>query len=309
MRAVACGVCVSTWAMASPAPTTPRLKARALYAEGEKALEAGDAETAQRDYEEAYRTLPNASVLLKIAECQSRRSNERGAVETLQRYLKERATAPDRASVEERIAGLKKTPGVVSVSSSPPGAAIWVDGSDAAKTTPAEVRLTPGEHIVAVQLPRYETVQQTIVVDFASRPVLELTLAPSAAPTAGQGETEGGSPEGAQSGHSGGYRLTPAFWVAAGFTAVGAGVMTGFGVVALGEHSDYQQKPTRALYDDGRRDALIADVGLGVTAASAITAAVLFFTSKQGDHREEHALQVAPSFVRNGAGITGNVRF
>src|SRR5689334_11112996 len=70
-RVVVATACFGAAAIAAPAPAqnAARLKARALYADGDKALDMGDVETAQKDFEAAYETLPNAAVLLRIAEC------------------------------------------------------------------------------------------------------------------------------------------------------------------------------------------------------------------------------------------------
>jgi hypothetical protein len=284
-----------------------RLKARALFAEGQKALDAGDVQAAKDAFGRAYDTLPNAAVLLKIAECKHRLSDEHGAVEALERYLSERPDAPDRAAVDGQIADLKKTPGIVAVESTPRGASILVDGTDTSLVTPSEVRVPPGEHVVSARLPRYVTAQQKVLVDYASHAELTLTLDVQTAASSGSGAADGAAyPDDSK---RAGHRLTAGFWVAAGGTVAAASVMTAFGVIALDEHARYQKKPTRALYDDGRRDALIADVALGVTAASAITAAVLFFTSKPDEKAGDHAFVIAPSIERRGGGVVADVHF
>jgi hypothetical protein len=308
------GICVGVFCTpVFAAPDAPsralRMKARTLFADGQKALDSGDVQTAEKDFEEAYKTLPNAAVLLKIADCRSRLSDDAGAVDALQRYLAERQNAPDRAEVESRINAIKQKPAVVSVTTTPTGATILVDGSDSGQVTPADLKLAPGDHTIAVQLAQYETIQQSITVEFASRKRLELTLAAPA-----RQATEPGLKAGTDDGSypistSGGRNLSPAFWVAVGGTVVGAAVTTTFGLMALDKHSDYQKKPTRALYDDGRRDALISDIALGVTVASAVTAGVLFFTAKSGDEPPDHHVVVVPCIERGGGSLVGHVRF
>src|SRR4051812_37587717 len=121
-------LCLSSLAAAapSPAPGDTKPKARALYADGQQALERGNVEAALKHFEEAYRTMPNAAVLPKIAECRARRSDSRGAVGALEQYLRDRSDAPDRADVEARIAELRKKRGFVVVTTAPAGASIWV---------------------------------------------------------------------------------------------------------------------------------------------------------------------------------------
>jgi hypothetical protein len=310
---VGVGICVGLFCAPLPAAADApsralRMKARTLFADGQKALDTGDVQTAEKDFEEAYKTLPNAAVLLKIADCRSRLSDDAGAVDALERYLAD-ASAPNRGEVESRIAAIKQKPGVVSVTTTPAGATILVDGSDSGQVTPADVKLAPGDHTIAAQLPPYDTVQQTISVEFASRKKLELTLATPAKqasePALKAKADEGTYPISSSTGRS----LSPAFWVAVGGTVVGAAVTTTFGVMALEKHSEYQKKPTRALYDDGRRDALISDIALGVTLASAVTAGVLFFTAKNGDEPPDHSVVVVPCLERGGGSLIGHVRF
>lgn len=306
-RTVVCVTSLTVAAFAAVPSPALRLKARNLYAAGEKALDAGNVDEAEHDFEEAYRTLPNAAVLLKIADCKVRLGDGPGAVDTLQRSLTDKKTAADRTPIETRIDEIRKKPGVVTVTTTPSGAAIWVDGADSGKTTPADIEVFAGDHTFSARLPDHETADKTLTVVFASRPTVDFTLAEKATPVE-SAPPAATTPEPTESNDTG-YRLTPAFWVAVGGTVVGAGVMTGFGVAALDKHSEYQKKPSRSLYDDGRRDALIADVALGVSAASAITAAVLFFTSNGDEKSDEQAFGITPTFGCSGGGVTGYVRF
>jgi hypothetical protein len=292
----------------APAPDAKvRKQASVLYEAGLKAFDAGDAELCLAKFEEAYRTLPKPVVLVNIAACKERRGDYAGALETLQKYLADRPDAPDRAAVESRIADLKKTPGVVTVASTPAGAAIWVDGSDAAKITPADVSVPPGEHVIALKREGYESAEQSVTVALGERSHVELTLA-TAAPEARPDAEVNDRPKWTS---DEGYHPGAAFWVAVGGTVAAAGVTTVFGVMALSKHSQFEDKPTRELYDDGRRDAVISDVALGVASACAVTAGVLFFTSRGTKEKppSESAVVIAPSFSTRGGGLVGNVRF
>src|SRR5262245_62105926 len=112
--ALLCVFCVGTPALAAPKAKPPapppaaaapaakpavkaspalRKKASALFEEGFKALDAGDFQTCERKFEEAYRTVPMPVVLLKVAECRKRGGAYSGAVEALERYLAERPDA------------------------------------------------------------------------------------------------------------------------------------------------------------------------------------------------------------------------
>jgi hypothetical protein len=304
-RTVAGVLWLSGVAAGAPAPTHSDVKpkARALYSDGLKALERGNVEAAQRDFEEAYRTLPNAAVLLKIAECRTRRSDYRGAVGALEQYMRDRPDAPERVDVESRLSELRKKPGFVSVTTAPAGASIWVDGADSGHTAPFTLELAPGDHFLAAKVPSYEVAEQKVVVEFDSKQEVSLTLHGSDAASR-SGNAESGTSAGET-----GYHTTPPFWIAVGVTAVGAVVTTTFGIMALEKHSDYEEHPTKELYDSGKRDALIADISLGVTAAAAVTAGILFFTSKGPEKRSDQAFVLAPSFERQGGGLVGRGRF
>jgi tetratricopeptide (TPR) repeat protein len=307
-RAVLCALCASSALFAAPkasgADAKLRKQASALYEEGLKALDAGDAETCLAKFEEAYRTVPKPLVLLNIAECRKRTKDYAGAIEALERYLADRPDAPDRAAVEGRIADLQKTNGTVAVTSTPSGASIWVDGEDAARTTPADVSVAPGEREVALKLAGHETAKERVTVASGHKSQVDLTL-PEAAPQPRAAKDEA-EPTGTS---DGGYHTSTGFWVAAGGAVAAAGVSAVFGVMALDKHSEFEDRPTRDVFDDGRRDALISDVALGVAAASAITAGVLYFTSKDAEKAADRGFSLGPSFSPRSAGLVGNVSF
>ena len=60
-----------------------------------------------------------------------------------------------------------------------------------------------------------------------------------------------------------------------------AGVGTVFGVIALGNKSDFDRNPTTQTADDGDTHALIADMAFGVAVTFGVTSAVLFLTKDE----------------------------
>jgi hypothetical protein len=62
---------------------------------------------------------------------------------------------------------------------------------------------------------------------------------------------------------------------------VAAGVGTAFGVIALGDKSDYDKNPTSSTADSGDTHALIADMAFGVAITFGVTSAVLFLTGDE----------------------------
>lgn len=310
MRAAACALLVHTVAHAAPEgpPSAERTRARALYGQGEKLYKAGDVEGAERAFEDAYRTLPNAVVLLKIADCKVKLNDYPGAVEALEKYLVEKKDAPDRAAVEDRIAEMRRKPGTVSVRTAPAGAAIWVDGQDSALVTPSDVELAPGEHKLSFKLPPYRQADQTVVVEFGSKKELEVKLEEPEPVTPQSPVTSPASTLPPEDTASGPWHPNAGFWIAVGATAAGAAVTTVFGVIALNKHSDYEKHPTKDIADDGERAAIISDIGLGVAAAGAVTATVLFFTTGRKKHSEQ-GFTFAPVIGKGGGGLVGHASF
>jgi hypothetical protein len=310
-RAVVCALSLTASLQAAPdAPGSPeRTKARALYTQGEKQFKAGDFEGAQHTFEDAYRTMPNAVVLLKVADCQVKRNDIPGAVASLEKYLSERSNAPDRASIEDRIVDMRRTPGTVTVKSVPAGAAIWVDGKDSALVTPSDVEVPPGEHRFELRLPPYQNVEQTSVIEFASRATLEFTLPPPAPPPSRPSEGLPNTTAEPDVDHGGGRKLGAPFWVAVGVTAAGAVVTTAFGLIALDKHSQFERTPTNQLADDGERAAVISDIALGVAVAGAITGTVLFFTAPRSGEAHAGRFTVAPMVGTRSGGLVGNASF
>lgn len=310
VRAAACALLLHGVAYAAPEgpQSAERVRARTLYGQGEKLLKSGDVEGAERAFEDAYRTMPNAVVLLKIADCKVKLNDYPGAVETLEKYLVEKKDPPDRAAVEDRIVEMRRKPGTVSLRSAPPGAAIWVDGQDSALVTPSDVELPPGEHKLELKLPPYRPVEQSIVVEFGSKKDLELKL-PEPEPVTTQSPVASPAstlpPEDTASGP---WHPNAGFWIAVGATAAGVAVTTVFGVIALNKHSDYEKHPTTELADDGERAAIISDIGLGVAAAGAVTATVLFFTTGRKKHSDQ-AFTLGPMVGRGGGGLVGHASF
>jgi hypothetical protein len=58
-------------------------------------------------------------------------------------------------------------------------------------------------------------------------------------------------------------------------------VGTVFGIMALGDKSDFDKNPTTSTADNGDTHALIADMAFGVALTFGVTSAVLFLTKDE----------------------------
>lgn len=303
-----------------------RQRARQLYAEAQALFESGQYAAAESSFRAAYEAVPNAVVLKAIAAAQERQGNVPGALETLRRYLQEApANAPDRAEVEQRIQELSARPAVVVISSTPPGAAIVVDGNDTGQVTPANVEMSAGEHTVELRLGGYAPATQTFEAAAATRVRLEMTLQ-QASGNAGADPfgTEGGDGQGASGGDGGsddGGSTDPSVgvWVTAGVAAAGLISGTVFGFLALSEQSNFDAEPTNDTADRGEAFSLVADISFGVAAAMAITSVVLYIVeSSSGSDDQQSAGLLGDEQLRvdvgayadpQGGGVAAQLRF
>lgn len=288
-------------------PPTPKDKAHAreLYTMGQQMFRQGDFAGAQRNFEDAYRAVPNPIVLLSIAECEVRTENFTGAVVTLSRYISERPDAPDRAQVEEQIAKLKAKPGIVTVESTPAGATIWVDGQSTSQVTPADIELPAGDHMISVEAQGYHNAEQQVTVLLGSQQRVSLAPIPDAPPPA---ETLPALPDVQIQASTTSHGKLP-IWIATG--VAGAGLLTGaiLGGMALGQKGDFDAKPSEKTADKGERLALFADVGFGIAAAAGITAIVLYVTRDKDAEKKEQAWSVKPNLAKTNLGLTGKLKF
>lgn len=306
-----------------------RTRARALYTEGQRLFDAGDFAGALAKFEEAYGIVNNPVVLLGVASAQERLGRLPEARATLERYLRERPTAPDRADIEARIAAMPAagtptppvaTTGTVALSSDPRGATVVVDGESSGAVTPTELTLAPGDHEIALALSGYELSTQTVSVTAGERSDLSipLTATPEAEPVAETTDEE----EPAEETPAPSSDPSAATWVTTAIAGVALVTGTVFGFVALSRQSDFDVAPSRTLADEGEAFALAGDLAFGVAIAAGITAIVLYATdrpsappaaSEEGSEDEARAMgpsfAVAPMVSPTGGGIAAGMSF
>jgi tetratricopeptide (TPR) repeat protein len=282
-------------------------RARKAYALGQELFRKGDFTAALSSFEQAYQAVPNPVVLLSIAECQVRQGSYEAAVASLDRYLTERPQAPDRAQVEAQIGKLREKPAFVTVESTPPGAAIFVDDVDTGKKSPADLELKPGTHAIELRVEGFKPDRRDVTLPIGGRETLSIVLdldrppppTPVAEPTPPPAPTE----------EQDSAATRKAIWVATGLAA--AGLVTGgvLGGLALKSKKDFDDAPSEAKADKGERLALFADVGFGVAVAAGVTALVLALTDSKKTESETARVQLAPALSRDAAGAVGIVAF
>lgn len=319
----------TTSADAAPAEDA-RAAARESYARGQELFRAGRYAEAQTAFEAAYAAVPNAVVLLSIAQCQENTGNANDAALTLSRYLDARPDAPDRASIEQRLQALRARPATLIIETTPPGASIAIDGTPRSETTPAEVQVPAGERTVTLTLDGYESATESVTAGFGARANVRSTLrraAPpaDAGPAASEDDVFGGAPqeetteeaeapsEDAEASGSGAGVPTAA-WVTGGVAAAGLVAGTVFGFLALSKQSDFEETPTTALADDGEQLALFADVSFAIALGAGVATLVLALSGgedseERAESLETGALRITPSVGPQAAGVAASLAF
>lgn len=259
-----------------------RQAAAALHEAGQAKMRQGDFKGAEQAFEEAYLRAPNPLLMLAIADAREGRGDGPGAVEALERYLRERADAPDAELIKERIAALRSRPAKLKVATSPPGAAVYVDGKDLGKVTPVELELAPGAHTLELRMEGYETAKEELGLKFGSRSSLTRRLTLDAAgPAFGDGEALSEAKASKKDAAVDPRVPSPAVWVASSVAVAATITGTVLGFLALSDEAAFNAMPTTKLANRGERFALFADVSFGLAIAAASTAIVLYLTQNE----------------------------
>ena len=316
----------ATSAMAQPAAPTAaqRTRARELYGEGQRQFAAHAYAESLAAFEGAYAQVPNPVVLLGVASSQEQLGQRAEARVTLERYLRERPDAPDRADVLGRIAALPApaapTTGTIRVACTPAGAAIEVDGV-VAGVSPAEFSVPVGAHTLSLNLEGYATVTRSVTIEPGATVDIsvELVAATDVASVDSMSEDAAFGDDAAESSDETTPTETPVstdpsagVWVTTAIAGVALVTGTIFGFLALSRQSDFDARPTAGAANEGEAFALVADLSFGVAAAAGITAIVLYATERPAPAADAPAtasLRIVPLASPSGGGAMVRATF
>lgn len=283
----------------------PATTASDAYDLGVRLFEARRYEAAEQAWLRAYSLDRDPKLLVAVADARQRRGDEPGAVAMLEQYLRERPDAPDRPSVEARVATLLQSPARLVVQSEDSGHAILLDGVPTGKTTPATLEVAPGAHTVLVVGEGRQVGEQTVRVGYGELKELAFTRdTPSEVIVEQSDEAKLQAQLAREKEHTTIRRAV----IATGSIAAGALVSgTILGVRALRDERAYRDDPSAQRADRGERLALFADVSFGLAALSAITSFTLFMTHKNKRKRERDTAWLR--IETRGAGASATIRF
>lgn len=171
----------SSWTVAfAQAPERSKedlARARALDKEGAKAYGEERYVDAIRYFEEAYRLGGPAFELWNVAKCYLRLEQPEQAVEMLERYLAiPNIPKEDRAEATRQLETVKKRPSPLTVSSSPSGAEVSVDGKKVEGRTPLSTFLAPGAHVVTVSLSNHTSYTRGVEARYGRAVIVDAPL-------------------------------------------------------------------------------------------------------------------------------------
>jgi PEGA domain len=273
-------------APAPPAKPPTLADAKKHYGSGEKKYKAGDAAGALADFQIADSVKSTPQSQRYIGLCQEQLGHLPEAVAAYKNFL---AGAPDRMQAEiddakARVDKITKLPGHVHIESTPAGASVAIDGKPQPGVTPLDVDVPPGTHAVTFTLDKFDSKSSSVDVPFAAKTSVSETLAPAtavvpppppppiASTTPPPAATDTAPPPPPET-----HSKAPAY-ITGGLAIVAAGVGTVFGILALGNKSDFNKDPTNATADSGENHALISDMSFFVAVTLGVTSAVLFLT-------------------------------
>lgn len=290
-----------------------RDEARSEFAAGQVSYGAGDFTGAEAHFTKADSLVPSVQAKYWRAMSLDQQGKTAAALELFNAVLNtpgyENLGADKVAQVRQRQAELSQAPADLTLTSTPPGASIDVNGQRQAGTTPFSLRLAAGRHRVTIEAPGYapqvveltvgpgEVVERNVVLEpgaGAPPPVIPAEQAPAS---------------------TGERSRAPAF-VTLGIAGASAVVGTVFGIKALDEKSQFDDAPTTSRADSVERNALIADMAFGVALTLGITGIVLLVADDApGDQALEQKaprtgeIRVAPYVTPQGAGAGARVTF
>ena len=283
----------------------PSTTAAQAYEVGVRFFEARRYEAAEAAWLRAHSLGRDPTLLVAVADTRQRRGDEPGAVAMLEQYLVERPDAPDRASIEARIATLLQSPAVLVVRSEQPGHAILLDGVPVETKTPAELEVEPGTHVVVVVGEGKQVGEKTVQVGYGE--VAELDFTPDTTSHVIVEQSEEATLQAQLAIEKENTTIRRAVISTGSIAAAALVTGTVLGFLALREEQHYRDNPAKETADKGEQLALFADISFGLAALSAITSFTLFMTHKNKRKRERETARLRMEI--RGAGAAATVKF
>jgi hypothetical protein len=281
--------------------------ARQLFASGETKFKAGDYAGALTDFQGADAIKPASQAARYIGLCQDKLGKYSDAVSAYERFLSDVPPKLQKEAddLKKRVEEIKAMPGHVHIATTPPGAALTLDGKPAAALSPFDVDLAPGAHTIQAAAEGHTAADRTVTVAFASRQDVNLDLPEVAPPpvVAVAPVPPPAPPPPPPPPPPAPRSKLPAI-ITGGLAIVAAGVGTAFGIITLSDKSTFNKNPTESTAETGQNHALIADMSFGVAITLGVTSVVLLLTKDDADAAKAKAFLAPTVKLSRGDGTT-----
>jgi hypothetical protein len=186
---LACSACVQAGVRPGSEPeegirrrNTPDIDAaRELDQEGVRAFREARWGDALRYFRASYRLGGPSSEVWNIVRCRERLDDAEGAATAIEQYLALRDLTPqDRAEGERELQAIHSRTSTLTVTTSPSGAVVILDGRQTLGPTPLSLEITAGAHSVAVHHEGYATETRPLEARFGRAVILTLELSRAA---------------------------------------------------------------------------------------------------------------------------------
>jgi hypothetical protein len=156
--------------------------ARELDQEGVRAFRENRYADAIRYFRAAYRLGGPPSELWNLARSQERLDDPESAGASIEEYLALRDLSPqDRGEAEHELHVLRTRPSTLTVTTTPPGATVVLDGRQALGPTPLSAELSAGSHTISVRREGFVEAKRSLDARFGRAVIVALDLERTAA--------------------------------------------------------------------------------------------------------------------------------
>jgi hypothetical protein len=151
--------------------------ARELDQQGVRSYRAGRYTDAIAYFRAAYQLGGPSSELWNIVRCREGMDDAEGAAAAINDYLAlPDLLAQDRADAAREALALRTRPSMLTVTTTPPGASVTIDGKALSGSTPLSAEIHAGSHTIAIQRAGYVPTAQTVEAHFGRAVIVTLDL-------------------------------------------------------------------------------------------------------------------------------------
>lgn len=151
--------------------------ARELDQQGVRSYRAGRYTDAITYFRAAYQLGGPSSELWNVVRCREGMDDAEGAAAAIDDYLAlPDLLSQDRADAAREAQALRSRPSTLTVTTTPPGASVTIDGRPALGSTPLSADLRAGSHTIAVQRGGYAPATQAVEARFGRAVIVSLDL-------------------------------------------------------------------------------------------------------------------------------------